>query len=219
MMMNPLETTGKCPAAPIDIRLYLRQHTHADHVRLDHHPLLSGITKPGYSLATYGLLLAAYFHFYRAIEAGIEDFLGTHDLGFDYAPRRKLPWITADLQQLGVDPLAPGYRPRQPLEAFPIRNRGQLLGTLYTIEGSTLGGQVISRHMATNLALTASHGARFFNAYGEQTPVYWNEFQTFAAGIGTDNEVREQAGLAAQATFTGLETLLDEYHSKPHVRT
>ena len=65
-------------ATPTDlsaVRRLLRDGTHAEHVRLNQHPLLAGITRPDYALTTYQLVLTAYFHFYRALEAAIDQAL------------------------------------------------------------------------------------------------------------------------------------------------
>lgn len=50
-------------------------------------------------------------------------------------------------------------------------------GSAYVIEGSTLGGRVISRHLTTTLGLTPENGASYFAGYGANTGVMWNEFR------------------------------------------
>jgi heme oxygenase len=60
-----------------------------------------------------------------------------------------------------------------------IRNAAQLAGTLYAIEGATLGGQVIARHVEINRGFTSLTGARFFIGYGAETAQRWNDFEVF----------------------------------------
>ena len=71
------------------VRQTLRRATHDIHVRLDHHPLLVGITKPGYLMQAYHHVLIGYFHFYQEVELAIESCLHALDLDFDYSARRK----------------------------------------------------------------------------------------------------------------------------------
>jgi heme oxygenase len=47
---------------------------------------------------------------------------------------------------------------------------------MYVMEGSTLGGQIIARHVQTSLFLTQDHGNAFFRGHGAQTGPLWKEF-------------------------------------------
>lgn len=91
---------------------------------------------------------------------------------------------------------------------------GALIGTLYAIEGATLGGQVISRHLQTTLGLTASTGARFFNGYGDtlSTQQHWQEFCQFAGSIADRPQLVLSAQLAAVRMFELIESQLDALH-------
>lgn len=218
-MTSDLAPSGT--AAPVqefpgrsDIRKRLRAATHAIHVRLDHHPLLVGITKPGYAIASYGQVLLGYFHLYAKLEAGIAAALKRLHLGFDYQSRLKLPWIRADLLLFGIDPLADEYLPRHAPTPFVISNAAQLAGWLYAIEGSTLGGQVIARHVAKNLGLTSADGARFFNGYGQETAERWNVFEGFLQCVCVDEGSQRQACDAAVTAFLTVEGTLNDYYDK-----
>lgn len=197
-------------------RKLLRDATHAEHVRLNQHPLLADITRPSYSLDMYRQVLAAYFHFYRALENEIDLSLTRLSMSFDYGARRKLQWLEQDLHHFGIDPESTGYRPVRPLTGIVIPNEGALVGTLYTIEGSSLGGQVISRHLAANLGLTPERGARFFYGYGDDILPYWTSFETYMESALTREEHREPAQEAARRTFALMEHVLDEYHARFH---
>lgn len=196
-------------------RHLLRQRTQAAHLALNRHPLLAGLVQPGYPLESYRLLLAAWFHFHRALEASIEAFVADTPV-FDYAMRRKLPWLVADLRALDVAPDTPRFSPSRPPRRIEIDSVAQLAGVLYTLEGSTLGGQVIARHIAVTLGLNAQRGARFFNGYEDRTEERWNQFVTFLETACADATTRQQAGIAATATFAALRELLDDYRTKRH---
>jgi heme oxygenase len=70
------------------------------------------------------------------------------------------------------------------------------------LEGSTLGGQFISRQLRDTLGISAANGARFFNGYADQTGPRWKEFGQWA-----ESQADREPGLvpeavsAARATF------------------
>jgi heme oxygenase len=82
--------------------------------------------------------------------------------------RRSL--LALDLAWFGV--LAPQERVTLP----PLADLPSLLGAMYVLEGSTLGGQIIASHVETALPLTPGHGDSFFRGHGSQTGPLWKEF-------------------------------------------
>jgi heme oxygenase len=50
------------------------------------------------------------------------------------------------------------------------------LGSMYVMEGSTLGGQLIARHVETALYLSEGQGDAYFRGHGDQTGPMWKEF-------------------------------------------
>jgi heme oxygenase len=58
----------------------------------------------------------------------------------------------------------------------PIDNLGSLVGAMYVMEGSTLGGQLIARHVERCLGLNAGFGDAYFLGHGNQTGHMWKEF-------------------------------------------
>lgn len=206
-----MPATTSAPHPSGNCRSLLRDATHAAHVRLNHHRLLAGMLRPGYERASYARVLVAYFHFYRTLEAAIERYLDQVKLGFDYGTRRKTAWLASDLRVLGIDPDAPDWLPPQAPAGVAILSAPQLVGALYTIEGSTLGGQLIARHLALNLGLTPASGARFFHGYGARTPARWTHFLSFMETQCEGDAERAQAARSAGATFAAMEGLLDDY--------
>lgn len=178
--------------------------------------MLSGLTKPGYSIDKYVVVLAAYYHIYAAIERGIGQFLSSANLSFDYGRRMKLPWLMADLDYFGIDPHMSAWLPLQPIELALPESVGTLIGWLYAIEGATLGGQVISSHLSQTLSLKARAGARFFNGYGsaEETHRRWREFGIFAESVAGAPEQLICAEEAAIAIFELIEAQLNDRHAQ-----
>jgi heme oxygenase len=151
-------------------------------------------------------VLAVYHGFYGAVEAGLLARIAADAIPFSYRERRKLPWLVQDLHALGDElpsprVVAPGWDPADVAD---------LVGVLYPIEGSTLGGQVISRHLRDNLGLTPERGARFFYGYGPDTARRWDAFCAFAEQLAGDPDACRRAAAVAGRVFTVLEGLLDE---------
>lgn len=88
--------------------------------------------------------------------------------------RKKLPAIHEDikfLQQQGIH-----CRAAKPIQVPSIESKGFALGMAYVIEGSTLGGRVIMKHLSPRLQITETHGGTFFAGYGNETGSMWKEF-------------------------------------------
>jgi heme oxygenase len=189
----------------------LRSATHAAHVRINHHPYLVGLTKPKYPLVQYQALLAMYTALYRAVEQQVESFIACNDIPFEYSSRRKTDWLLEDIAYFSMNLQ---YLPWQPpeLPALPdLTNCGALIGTMYVIEGATLGGQIISRHLKDHLGLDRDSGARFFHGYGDAltTRNKWLEFCHFANSIGTTQDLQASAQGSAVHIFELIENQLD----------
>lgn len=196
------------PESNISVHVQLRQATHDQHVRLNHHPMLSGLLQPAYPLVRYRCLIAAYFRIYRAIEEVIMRYVENSEGQFDYAARRKLSWLAEDLNYFQDTSFSHCNSPELRLPA--VENAGQLIGILYVIEGSTLGGRVILRALSEHHSLCGSAGARFFQGYGEQTQSNWQEFLRFAESIGICENMRRAAIQSAREIFKLFEDALNE---------
>lgn len=196
-----------------DARQRLRSGTHREHVRLNQHPMLIGLTRPGYPMPRYRMLMTAYYHFYRAVEAGIEQF---GDSAFEYSSRLKLPWLADDLAYLGINPFAADNLPQRPIPDMVPADIAELAGVLYTIEGSTLGAQVISRHLSSHQEIGPDRGGRFFLGYSHLTDQHWNQFEVFLNLTLVTDAMIERAVSSAQGTFLLIEALLYDFHKRVH---
>ena len=202
------------PEAVSSVREKLQQHTHSFHTRLSHHPLLLGLTGPDYPIRDYTTLLLAYHRFYRQIEGEIEEGLLRFDLPYCYEKRRRLPWLEADLRYFQIEPDT-AERPDAPASiGQEIDSPGKIIGMLYAIEGSALGGQVVLRHLTENKGLTGATGARFFQGYGADTLLRWREFCAFAECFADKPETLQQAKFAAGDVFISIKTILDSYYGQ-----
>jgi heme oxygenase len=95
------------------------------------------------------------------------------------ASRSRLPHLRADLARLGCkeDDLA-ALSQCQAAADVPASRAGEI-GSLYVLEGSTLGGQLISRAL-TSTEWAPPEGLTYFNPYGPQTGEKWRSFMAWA---------------------------------------
>ena len=119
-------------------------------------------------------LLARWWGFHAVFEPLIEAHPPFPGLG----PRRKLHLLEADLRALGMPDAGIQALPRIRRQSLPNDWAG-LVGAMYVLEGSTLGGQVIARYVRTVLAGTVAHGAyAYYEAYGRtHVGPMWRAFQ------------------------------------------
>ena len=187
-------------SGPSPLHAALRQATRLPHHALDHHLLLAPLVRPGADVVQYGNALAALHGIYAQAESAVFRFLAAHPGLFDYRSREKLPALDADLAALG----------RQPLPARAggpeLQSIGALIGVLYTVEGSTLGGQYIARNLRQHPG--AGLPMQFFSGYGENARQRWSEFLQFADANCPPNEI-EAATSTAVLLFESIRVHLD----------
>lgn len=94
-------------------------------------------------------------------------------------------------------------------EEIPHKSLEDLLGLIYVIEGSTLGGQVLSQHFQKKFALAQNGGLSFFSGYGPQTMNKWKETKSRIEDLVQNNHLNHSALIeAAKASFSSLENWL-----------
>lgn len=126
------------------------------------------------SLGHYHRLLQRFYGFYLPGETRLATLPWT-TIGFDWTTRRHSPALANDLQWLGETPASltalPSCSTLPTLDTIP-----QALGYLYVVEGSTLGGQLISRQLQQQWPTLQQAGCQFFQRYGTQVGMMWRAF-------------------------------------------
>lgn len=188
------------------LHLQLRAATKQPHHALDHHPMLAPLVRTDPQRADYAAALAALHGIYALAESAIMEFLDRHPGLFDYTLRRRLSALEADLSTLGKTPYPIEAELRAP------ENIGELVGMLYTIEGSTRGGRFIYKHLQQQLgdAIPLS----FFAGYGDASEQRWEEFWQFADSRCPQEE-HPSAIRSAVQLFGLIKTHLDRCHTPP----
>lgn len=189
----------------------LRTATRSAHHVIDHHPLLAPLVRPDLSLEHYGRVLRTFLWLYTPLQDALARRIEQTGHGFELADR--VGWLQADFASLGLS----CELPPDPWQVPAMDSAEKLVGALYVVEGSTLGGQVIARQISASLGLTAQHGARFFNGWGEQTDTRWNSFWRYADEICRPTN-HPTAAVAAVTFFDALRRGLDraqEWEGRP----
>ena len=145
----------------------LRAETRPQHDALER---VVDLLDPTLTLGRYRRWLHVLHGFHAPMERAIGAVPGWSALGLDPVERRRLAWLEADLTSLGE--ARAGAFGECSAVPVPITLSGAL-GALYVLEGSTLGGRVIARHLEATLGLGPLRGARFFAGRGERTGPMW----------------------------------------------
>ncbi len=151
-------------AAPPSLRQRLRRETRAAHDTLDE--TLDLLGRP-LSLPQYGRLLRRFQGLHQAVEPGLA-VLGPSLM----RGRSKLPALRHDLQLCPRNADLEGDERWQSPTLPPFSNRAGALGALYVIEGSTLGGRIIARHLRRQADIP-TEAFRYLEIYGDRNGEMW----------------------------------------------
>jgi heme oxygenase len=179
----------------------LKEETQTHHHSIEH---AIPVMDDALTEAEYVEILKRLYGFYRTFERAIESLPKLQEVVPDLSLRHKLELLKRDLEFYGLEDVD--------MEALPVPTAApfkdsefEALGALYVMEGSSLGGQLISKHLRVHLGLTADTGAAFYNAYGVNTGKMWQAFKNYLkAHVQTETQ-QDQAVRGAQATFTALQ--------------
>jgi heme oxygenase len=166
------------------------------------------------TLPGYRALLGRLYGFHAAWEPAIGAELGDEPF---FGPRRRLAHLAADLGHLGLEPVA--------LEALPVpgltardgpdlRGSAAAMGALYVLEGSTLGGKVIGRHIA-GLHGFSGAGLAYYRAHGAAAGSMWAALRARLESFGDDVAAEAALTAAAVTTFAAMRVWLSPTHQTP----
>jgi heme oxygenase len=158
------------------------------------------LMRDDYTLGDYRSLLTRFYSFYKPFEDKMRDAIAANGVDFNHQERLNTPKIVADLKSLGLsnDEIS-AIKTADDLPNLDSKER--IFGSLYVIEGSTLGGQVISRHLKQKFDLGETNGAAFFSGYGKETGKMWNEYRESVTHFAESDANREEIIAGANETF------------------
>jgi len=144
----------------------LKQETTQLHQRIEHG---LDLFRNDFNLEDYRSLLVRFYGYYSPWE----------ERAFVTAPRlvsarRKCANLALDLEALGMS--RENILSIQPCDDLPpLDTVARVLGSMYVLEGATLGGQILLRQVRVRFGLQ-DDGCAFFSGYREQTGAMWKQF-------------------------------------------
>ncbi len=156
------------------------------------------------SLDQYRAVLTGFYGYWSAWEERARSLAPAPFAGL-LAERARAALLASDLRALGTPAVGPASSIAPYVPA--LDTTAGLLGSMYVLEGSRLGGQVLVRNLAVRLALTPEHGLSFFYGFGPETGAHWKAFCRLIEQELSTAHV-DPAVDAARQTFLGLEDWL-----------
>lgn len=158
------------------------------------------IMREGFSIDDYRKLLVKFYSFYKPFEEKMSEAISANGIEFNHSERLNTPKLESDLKSLGMSDEE--ISNIETTDILPNLNSGErIFGALYVIEGSTLGGQVISRHLKQTLNIDAESGSAFFSGYGEHTRPMWMGFMGAIESFADQSENKDEIIAGANDTF------------------
>lgn len=173
----------------------LQESTKSAHADLERTliPALKKISSP----KDYSEILQLFYGYFHPLESKVLEFLDDKVLP-DIASRRQSAWIIKDLEALDIGAIT------ATCSHMPTIDRpAQAWGAMYVMEGSTLGGVIISKMISSRLA--GGHTSlEFFNGYGNDTTSRWSTFLHYMNTRLRTGEDWKSAISTANQTFIEL---------------
>lgn len=181
------------PALP-GLRERLRRDTRQAHDSLD---ASLGLIGPPLQLKQFVRLLGRFHALHQAMEPALAAILEPSLL----MGRGKLAALQHDLRLCGIniiDAVAPS-----PPSLPSLNDRATALGALYVIEGSTIGGRVIARHLRQQPGIPPD-AFHYFEIYGDHTGEMWH-IVCRALDTVTDPDDADRSVQTAVAVFRAVQ--------------
>lgn len=186
----------------------LKEETSLHHIQLEESALLKAIQDRTISLGQYSKLLQKFYGFFGPLEQRIETFTEFHIFLPDLSKRRKASSLLHDLTFLNRSYKGSLVEICQDLP--DLKTVHLAFGSLYVLEGSTLGARVITKILKEVLDLEDQKGGSYFSGYGPETGEKWKTFcqsiETFHQQFPNDEEMIE----GARETFVKLRNWLEK---------
>lgn len=120
----------------------------------------------------YTNLLVRFYGFHSAWEKAAGAL--APDRAF-FESRCKTKLLVRDLEVLGL-PRDEIVRLPQCDPLMPLPSPAAVLGSMYVVEGSTLGGAIIAREVERKLGFGPETGCAYFKSYGREIAIMWKRF-------------------------------------------
>ncbi|WP_296696437.1 biliverdin-producing heme oxygenase [Thiocapsa sp. UBA6158] len=191
------------PATSARLAIHLRHATAKTHQAVERLPLMARLTSPSVTREDYLDYLHALAEVYAALEGSLLDVLD-EEIRNDLGVRPKLPAILDDLAEQGQP-----HIPRTSTQLAPAGS-GAALGGLYVLEGATLGGRVIAKHLRRCLG-PALGSAGFLDFHGEHSSAAWKRFAGILDSLSAHGRIDPAEVVSgAHTTFALVHRMLED---------
>ena len=156
----------------------LRTKTADKHKELESMMFVNDIMDNSLSVDNYKKLLTINYIIHQKLENRLANMLENNlAQKLEMNSRFKLQALEKDLEYWHIDSLT---LPALDFELFiPDQNTASILGALYVLEGATLGGNVIKKHILANPNFkNAEGGLNYYGVYGSELGSKWKSFIT-----------------------------------------
>lgn len=145
------------------------------------------------SMEQYKTVLKTFYGFYKPFEEKLEKVEGINELGLDLENRRKINYLLEDMKSLGITETEINeIKMAKDDDLPPLNNLANALGSMYVIEGATLGGKMVGAQLKDIFSFNGN-GTGFFLSYGEQVKPRWAKFieiiNKYAQETNTDGQI------------------------------
>jgi heme oxygenase len=188
--------------APTSIVALLRSRTQDAHSALE--AQLGLLDQPA-STEYYVHLLSRFLGFHLVWEQDLKAFPA---LARELEIRSRLRHLRHDLRSLGLTEAEISSVPLCGDAHSLTADKARAVGSFYVLEGSTLGGQLITRHLSSARWLPAE-GLSYFNPYGLRTGEMWRSFKRWLE-IQAEHHAGPDIVDGARETFVVLQKWLAE---------
>lgn len=166
----------------------LKEATRELHEQVETQNLAMQIMDHSIDLETYKLLLLQNYIAYQATETAIKQFLPEYN-------GKKHKQIKQDLEELGVTKASPSEN-----DIFECHSEAEALGAAYVVEGSALGGMLISKNLEKCRGLDSIKQHHFFNG-NKDSLEDWNSYKKVLEEYEFSEAGEDEAVNKAKETF------------------
>ncbi len=194
-MSNPTFARSTDPDSALAV---VRRTTAERHSRLEALPSQARLLCRDYQPTEYATLLQRLYGFYDPLCTVLAQ--GDYLARFGLRIAARLAGLRLDLLELGLPSAEVEALPRC-AQLPPLDTPDRVLGSAYVIEGSALGGRVITKHLMRVFPASGGSALRFFAGDGERTREHW---ERFCARLNAEARDIDRVCVAACATFDAL---------------
>jgi len=189
----------------------LRSKTAHSHQLIEQNSMSQSLMSQVVSITQYAQYLKSMYGFLYGFERIVFPLLKHNEL-LQINDRRKSHLIQADLTLLNHTAAQPYLNDE--LFSTQYSTAAAALGGMYVLEGSTLGGKIINRHLSKVLGDSVAGKTTYLTAYAGQTGDMWKVFLQLLCEAGATTANEDEIIDSAVNTFSLLNACLSEHSNK-----